>query len=408
MTTSTWRRVLVACVVAGALGIATTASAHKPSDSYLALRVAGPDVAGQWDIALRDLDYAVGLDADADGAITWGEVRGASAAITAYAFGHLAVAYGGERCLPRLTELLIDEHGDGAYAALRFAATGCASAAEDSAALTVTYDLLFDLDPLHRGLVRVTFTQPTELHASTGYDAERGTLDTLLAHGTEVAILSPDHPARTFAPRPAATSTVAASFVRDGVWHIWTGYDHLLFLLSLLLPAVARREPDGWWCAPSLRDALGHTVMVVTAFTVAHSITLSLAALAVVHVPARLVETLIAISVALAAANNLVPVVPHTRAWQLALGFGLIHGFGFASVLGDLELPRSALVLSLVSFNLGVELGQLAVVVALLPLAFLARRTPAFRFGVMSAGSAAVVLLALAWAGERALNLRIF
>lgn len=408
MTTATWRFALIACVVAGILGVAATASAHKPSDSYLALRISGPDVTGQWDIALRDLDYALGLDADADGAITWGEVRGASPAITDYAFSRLGLTYGGAPCQPRLTQLLADEHGDGGYAVLRFGADGCAAHGRDATDLTVTYGLLFDLDPLHRGLVNVTFAPPTELHVSTGYDAERSTLDTLVAHGTEVAVLAPDHPTRTFTQRPAPATTVAASFVRDGVWHIWTGYDHLLFLLSLLLPAVARRERDGWWCAPSLRDAVRHTVMVVTAFTVAHSITLSLAALGVVHLSARLVETLIAISVALAAANNLVPVVPHGRAWQLALGFGLIHGFGFASVLGELELPRSALVLSLVSFNLGVELGQLAVVAALLPLAFLARRTPAFRFGVMSAGSAAVVLLALAWAGERALNLRIF
>lgn len=408
MTTATWRHVVVAGVIAGVVGVPGTASAHKPSDSYLAFRVAGPDVTGQWDIALRDLDYAVGLDADADGAITWGEVRGASAAITDYAFSRLGLTYGGAPCRPRLTQLLADQHGDAGYAVLRFGTDGCAAHGRDAAELSVTYQLLFDLDPLHRGLVNVTFAQPTELHASTGYDAERGTLDTLLAHGTEVAIFAPDHPTRTFTPRPAPTSTIAASFVRDGVWHIWTGYDHLLFLLALLLPAVARRERDGWWYAPSLRDALRHTVMVVTAFTVAHSITLSLAALGVVHLSARLVETSIAISVALAAANNIVPVVPHTRAWQLALGFGLVHGFGFASVLGELELPRSALVLSLGSFNLGVELGQLVVVGALLPLAFLARRTPAFRFGVMSAGSAAVVLLALAWAGERALNLQIF
>jgi hypothetical protein len=145
---------------------------------------------------------------------------------------------------------------------------------------------------------------------------------------------------------------------------------------------------------------------VVTAFTVAHSITLSLAALEIIALPSRLVESAIALSVVLAAANNLYPVVEGKR-WLVAFVFGLIHGFGFATVLAELGLPRDALVLSLLGFNLGVELGQLAIVAGFLPLAFLLRNTPFYRRGVFVGGSWLTMLVATAWLLERALNLKL-
>jgi hypothetical protein len=156
------------------------------------------------------------------------------------------------------------------------------------------------------------------------------------------------------------------------------------------------------------RQALAQVAKVVTAFTVAHSLTLSLAVLGVVAPPSRLVESLIALSVMIAAANNVVPVV--TRyVWGVAFGFGLIHGFGFASVLVDLGLPKSALALALFGFNLGVELGQLAIVAAFLPFAFafLLRRTSSYRRWLMPAGSLAVAGIAMLWLVERSLDVRV-
>jgi hypothetical protein len=151
-----------------------------------------------------------------------------------------------------------------------------------------------------------------------------------------------------------------AAYLREGVWHIWIGLDHILFLLCLLLP-VARRgqhvhEPNRQ-SAPLWIEV----VQVVTSFTVAHSITLSLAALGILSFPARLVESAIAASVVLAALNNVRPLVTR-RLWLIAFGFGLVHGLGFASVLADLALPRDALLLALLGFNLGVEVGQLVLV----------------------------------------------
>src|SRR5262249_10723964 len=205
--------------------------------------------------------------------------------------------------------------------------------APEDASLSVGYRLFADLDPTHRGLVTVAFEQPTELRAATGYDGARDAVAALLAGHSDVTVLGPDHPTATFTrPAPPPLATVA-TFVRNGVWHIWTGFDHMLFLVSLLLPAVARREHGRWRTVSRFPDALAETAKVVTAFTVAHSATLSVAALGIVDLPSRLVESAIALSVAVAALNNLVPVFDPRRTWRVALAFGLIHGFGFASVL---------------------------------------------------------------------------
>ena len=186
--------------------------------------------------------------------------------------------------------------------------------------------------------------------------------------------------------------------------HIWIGYDHMLFLISLLLPAVLVRRERCWQPVASLRSALLGVLAVVTAFTVSHSITLTLAALDVIALPPRLVESAIALSVLLASLNNIVPLVTR-RGWLLAFAFGLVHGFGFASVLGDLGLPRGALALALAGFNVGVEVGQLAVVLAIVPLIYALRAARFYRPGILVAGSSAIAFVAGVWLVGRALGL---
>ena len=197
-----------------------------------------------------------------------------------------------------------------------------------------------------------------------------------------------------------------AAYVQQGVWHIWSGTDHILFLMALLLPAVLVRVDGRWLPVTTFRAALIAVVKTVTAFTVAHSITLTLAALGYIHAPSRLVESAIAASVLIAALNNVVPLFKsHSvldRAWLMAFVFGLVHGLGFANVLFELGLPRQTLLLALVGFNVGVELGQLAIVAVFLPTAFALRGTTLYARAVMQAGSAVVMLLAAVWFVERA------
>jgi len=167
------------------------------------------------------------------------------------------------------------------------------------------------------------------------------------------------------------------------------------------------RRDGTWQAATSFRAALVDVTKVVTAFTVAHSITLTLAALGVVALPSRLVESAIALSVVLAALNNVFPLVAHAR-WLAAFGFGLLHGFGFAGALQDLGLPTGSLALSLAGFNVGVELGQLAIVAVFLPAAFALRGTRTYRRGMLTAGSMAIAAVAAVWLVERAFDLPLF
>ncbi len=364
-----------------ALALASApALAHKPSDSYLTLEPAPAAVHGRWDIALRDLEFALGLDANGDGAITWGELRSRQSDVAAYALARLALRADGRACPASFRELLVDQHSDGAYAVLRFDAR-CEAGTPRT--LEVEYRLFADLDPTHRGLLQ-------------------------FVHGgaAQSAVLGPDRPRLALALGEASRLRQFLSYAGEGVWHIWIGFDHLLFLVSLLLPAVLVFHAGAWAPAARFRPVFWEVFSVVTAFTVAHSITLSLAALGVVSLPSRLVESLIALSVVLAALNNLWPVVL-SRRWMVAFGFGLVHGFGFASVLADLGLPREALLVSLVGFNIGVEAGQLAVVCIFLPVAFLLRRGTAYRRLGFAGGSAAIALVASIWLVERIFDLKL-
>ena len=359
---------------------AAPAMAHKPSDSYLSLTVNGQQVDGQWDIALRDLDMAIGLDADGNGALTWNEVRARHGDIAAYALSRLKLAvHDGGACPLIVTAHLLDDHSDGAYAVLKLQAR----CPVDVQTLDVDYALLFDIDPQHKGLLRL----------------ENGAL-------TSTAIFAPDSARQSLHVAGASRWRQFADYVKHGVWHIWIGFDHILFLLSLLLPAVLVWRDGAWHGGAGLRAAVIDVLKIVTAFTLAHSITLSLATLGVLALPSRLVESAIAASVALAALNNLWPLFQRRRALA-AFAFGLIHGFGFASVLLDLGLPASSLLLSLVGFNAGVELGQLGIVALFLPLAFAARNSLFYRKAVLHGGSALILLIALLWLAERALNLKI-
>ena len=351
--------------------------AHKPSDSYLTLAHDESAVHGQWDIALRDLDAAIGLDANGDGEITWGEVRARQREIAAYALSRLDVASGGMACALKVDEQLIDQHTDGSYAVLRLSG----NCPQNGPALLIDYRLLFDIDPTHRGLMQY-------MHGGR----------------SESVIFSNDARVQTVGAETAWKQFIA--YVHEGVWHIWLGFDHILFLLSLLLPAVLLRLDGKWMPASSFRSAFWDVAKIVTAFTIAHSITLSLAALGLVSLPSRWIESAIALSVILAAANNVFPLVHHGR-WIAAFGFGLIHGFGFASALKDLGLPTGSLALSLFGFNAGVELGQLAVVCGFLPLAYALRATWAYRRIVLAGGSVAIAAIAGVWLVERALNLQL-
>jgi hypothetical protein len=379
------KRLRLALALAMVLAVALVlvvrpAHAHKPSDSYLSFEIDGARAQGRWDIAVRDLEHALDLDADGDGKIGWSESAARRAEIAGYAGARLAVRSSGAGCpITMGDDAAIAAHSDGAYVVLRFDAA-CEG---HIGALAVDYRLFFDLDPQHRGLLRIDAGGASTTHTLTAA-APSAEVDLSRASGVRQL----------------------ARMAREGVVHIWTGYDHVLFLFALLLPSVLRREGRTWIAVRDLRPALFDVLRVVTAFTVAHSITLSLAALEVVDLPSRLVESVIAASVIAAAANNLYPVLRHDR-WMAAFVLGLMHGFGFSATLKDLDLPRSNLLVTLFGFNLGVEVGQIAIVLAFVPVAFLARRSTGYRRVALLGGSVAILAVAAVWLVERAFEMRI-
>lgn len=366
---------------------AAPALAHKPSDSYLTLGVRGATLEVRWDLALRDLDNELGLDTDDDGVLTWGEVQQREADMRAFAFAGLKLQSGGAACEPPAPPtggapaLQLDRHSDGTYAVLR-QMFRCPLTIRR---VDVEYRLFASSDPSHRGIVRVS-----------GGGLERS------------AVMGPDMPLRQFDLGEASVGATLRDFVREGIRHIWLGFDHVLFLLALLLPSVlVRRSPDALDTAEStFRPASMDVIRIVTAFTVAHSITLTLAVLDLVALPSRLVESAIALTVILAAANNIRPVMRERR-WLAAFGFGLFHGFGFAGALRDLGLPSGALAVSLFGFNLGVEIGQLVIVCVFFPVAYAWRGTRWYRLGMVRVGSGAIAVLAGIWLVERGFDLRL-
>jgi hypothetical protein len=355
-------------LVMGALWLAASAvQAHKASDAYLFAEPAREGSRLRWDIALRDLDAALPIDADGDRQLTWGEVRAAWPAIDTLALGALAV----RDCRFSIDGHALEQRQDGAYAVLLLS-TRCPI----GAATPVRYTLFGDVDPTHRGILRV--------RQAAGRDTVR--------------VLNPTSPEAVGAAGGPAQS--AASFLREGVHHIVTGYDHLLFLLCLLLPAVLRREDGRWHAVTSWRAALWPVAKTVTLFTLAHSVTLALVTLGWLRLPASIIEPAIAVTIMLAALDNIRPLIRHGRG-PVTFLFGLIHGFGFAGVLSELELPPAALGWALFQFNLGLELGQLAMVLLVVPVLYLLRQRTLYVPGVMVTGSLGSIMLAGLWLVER-------
>lgn len=354
--------------------ILSSAHAHIASNGFLNINIEGATVSGTLELAMRDGEVAVGLDDNGDSQVSWGELRLNQPKLNDYVQSHLYVSTATRPCRLIINRVQVNARVDGNYLWLPFNV----NCSEQPDQLRIDYRLLTGVDPSHRGLL------------------------TLIAWGTtQTAVLGGKQTLQTFKIGQPTQWRAFTAYLSTGIWHIWTGIDHLLFLLSLLLPAVLLRKENHWQPVLLARPAFVNILKVVTAFTLAHSLTLSLAAFNIIRLPSRLTESVIAASIIVAALNNLFPKVTEGR-WRIAFLFGLLHGFGFASVLADMGLPSNARLLSLVAFNLGVELGQLAVVLAVMPLAYTLRATSFYRRGVIPLGSSAIAALALVWLVQRA------
>ncbi len=364
-----------------AFGLASLSSsgvnAHSTSTAYLEV---GESSAGtptlQWRIALRDLDALLDLDANSDGQLLWGEVIDRAKDIDALAASAITVKSGANVCTLGFNQPRYVRIADAGYAQL-----DAAPVCDATGPLTLAYRLFESVDPSHRVLLTMR-----------GVSEPR-----IVAPGATVTL--------TAANRATEARSSFAGFLFSGIAHIAGGYDHVLFLLCLLLPAVLQRSTQTrrWVGSENLTSALVAVIWIATAFTVAHSLTLALATFGVIRIPASVIEPMIALTILATALNNVWPVVTRRLA-VVAFVFGLIHGFGFAEVLAPLSLPRSELGWALLGFNLGVEAGQLAIVASAFLVLAMLRRWSGYTRWVMGFGSMLIAVVATLWFIERAFD----
>lgn len=348
------------------------AQAHANGASYLSIVADsdGNEIAAFWDIAAVDLQLPLELDADGDGVLTAGEIQARSPAIMRFATERLEMRRGGDDCRLSAGKL-----------------TTARRNSEDF--LSLEFDIVCSRD----GPLEVSTSL---FFGSPGYSA---LLDVRTHNGQFPAILSMGGTS-WIEPAVATLSGTLRRFLREGFRHVLIGYDHIAFLLLLLLPSVLRRSHSGWSAATSGREVVLDLLKIVTAFTVAHSITLGLATTGAVWVPVQPIEVAIAGSIVIAGVLNLFPAASRWRL-RLAFGFGFIHGFGFANALQEIGADGTRLAPMLAGFNLGVELAQLSIVALTLPVLWLLSRTSRYASRLMPALSVATALTGAVWFAGR-------
>ena len=336
----------------------------------------------QLEITLQEVMVIFDVDPNRDGRLRVDEYPLLDiAALRKYVLNHLSVKSDGQVCLLEITSHEIVDHSAGDF--IRFPIKYSCENAKQS--LSVDYHLFFDQNPYHQGTL--TIIQPKQSSLLYFWDDQR---------------------MHTFS---IENNSFVRTFFRGvvlGFEHIWVGLDHLLFLLCLVLPSVLIPVRPGvlddryyWKPALSLSTVIMDVAKVITAFTVAHSLTFVLSVMNWVPAPpSSAVEVAIALTVMLVALNNIFPIVYRAR-WFVTLLLGLIHGFGFANGLAVYDLPSSDAGWVLVAFNLGVEFGQLLFICLVIPCLFGLREKAFYNAVVLKGGSIAILGIACFWLVQR-------
>lgn len=392
--TRTLTRIPVALAAAcllllGGLSPGRVVLAHEMGWSYVFLDITDSGINGRMELPLDQLETVIEIDVDGNGQLTEDEVESTWPFIEDYAMSIVRLGNGSSYYELTITgrDRLVIEVAD--YAIVRFSA---ATPVPVPSALFAEFTPFFETNTEHRG----------------GLVIENNVLSGVTNNHSEIKfVFSPREPAGTVSLLRESMWVKGWRFVIEGVWHIWIGIDHVLFLITLLLTAVMVLKNGRWEPEPDYRKALFNLFAIVTLFTIAHSITLALALKGWVNLSSRVVESIIAFSVFAVAANNIRPVISHQIRWLVFL-FGLFHGLGFASVLIDLLVSRESKLTALVGFNIGVEIGQLAIVALIFPALYFLRDTRLYRSFLLPGISALIALVGLWWFLTRAFGLESF
>lgn len=364
----------------------TSTGAHQPGESYIFLQTSETSLTGRIEITLNDLGLVLPLDSNNDGTVSEEEFNAQEKKIYDFLQPHLIFWIDEGAHSIQITDHDFRKVSFGTYALIRFSVS-IAPLVPDK------------LDIEHHGFMEAIRPSHTvyviiEENARTGLKGNEGGISLFFenAEGRE-----------TISFQGESALSAFWRFIKLGVYHILVGFDHLAFLFALLLPAVLVVREDKWEPAKEFKDVFLKVLGIVTTFTVAHSITLSLAAFGWVDLPAKYVEALIALSIAVVATGN---VVGPTRSWIWPAIFclGLLHGLGFAYVLAPYGVAENSIVFSLLGFNVGVEIGQIALIVICLPFLYFLRKWHHFVFIVVRCGSVALIGIATFWFAERGLK----
>ncbi len=366
----------------------SAAFAHSGEEAYVYLEIFDDTMEGRVEYPVSDLGDVLGIEIPQDEEGARQAVADNSDSILDYTGAHLALGPSGQPWdLIFSPEFEILPLSAGSYVIVRFDVDE--AFVEVPRAFTVEFDGILEAKPDKSALFLIAT------------DWRSGTFNNEAEH---LLVLDANNSIQQVDLGDTSWSRAVFGVVGLGVEHIQIGSDHILFILALLLPSLLVFDAaHGWRPTESFGSGLWRIVKIATSFTVAHTITLSLGGLGVISISPKIVEPLIALSIALAALHNLRPVF-RNREWALAFGFGLFHGFGFAGLLAELGLDRSNRVFSLLGFNLGIEIGQVAIIILLFPALFLLRRTHLY-LGFLRVGSVALIVIALGWFIDRVAGL---
>jgi len=381
------RWILHWCSTIFLLLLATTAAAHATQENYVWLNVESDHVSGRFEVNVKDLKSKLGVDLDASshGDTRLDGVVATSQQVQAFlrsnfslrdSQGEIAYQFG-EATLFQESDEFVQYH----FRSTRLPVDDVLTV-DNSIWLTPEY--VAD-DWMHRSLLVVE---------------HNAVADKEFGQGNVALVFGPKKLSQEIDLSNPGTVLQWKDFFVQGILHIAIGLDHILFIVVLLLTAVVRRQQGGWVAVEGFRPALWNMLKIITIFTVAHSITLSLAALNLVDVSPVVVETIIAISIIAMAINNIFPRFSG-HAWMLIFAFGLFHGLGFASVMGDLQFRTGLIERILLMFNVGVEAGQLLIVLAVFPLLFLLRKKSWYRMAVVNSLSVLAIIVSMYWVAER-------
>lgn len=374
------------------------AEAHEPNHSYIFLKIYEQQITGRLEITAKNLNEELGLNLNEE--IVQSEVNAIADQVKAYLLSKIFFRSEGQTFQVRFTEtkmLKLDDEADNIE--FHFELENITFVPDK---IEIEYSPFFEENSAHKGVLIIEHNWKAGI-----IDNHLQVTDIFTVRGTK----------KTLSLTDSSIWNGFKAMTRLGMWHIWIGLDHILFLVALILPAVVRRKRAGltveviengnstWFPVARFKPAFLYILGIVTSFTIAHSITLAIAAFGIIDIPSRYVESIIAFSIALAAFHNIRPIFK-AREWIIAFAFGLFHGFGFASVLGEKGLAGEFVSMSLLGFNVGVEIGQLLIVAGIFPVLFFLRKLKLYP-KILTYGSVVLILISIHWVIERLFEIDI-